>query len=71
MDNIIVLNGKQFLIINEIEVHGMHYIYAGSLEDEKYVLLIEREKDGIKTVQSVTDEEEFELVMSMIAKENS
>lgn len=71
MDNIIELNGKKFLIVSELDVHGYHYIYAGSLEDNKYTLLVEKEENGIKTVESVTDEDEFELIMSIIAKENN
>lgn len=71
MEEIITLNGKQFLIINEIDIYNTHYIYAHSIEDSAYTLLRQSIDNNEKYVESVTDEEEFELVMSMIAKENN
>jgi len=71
MDSIINLNGKEFLICKEIEIYNNHYIYAQSLEDEKYTLLRQTTENGESFVESISDEEEFEMVLSCMGKEES
>ncbi len=66
MDKTIVLDDKEFLICQEINVDNIHYIYCIAIDGDEYTLL--KENDGM--VESVTDIDEFKKVMSMIAKEN-
>lgn len=70
MDRIITLDGKDFLICQELDVNGNHYIYAVSIDDDEYTVLLEYEKDGEMMVRSLTDDDEIKYILNIIAKEN-
>lgn len=70
MDRIITLDGKDFLICQELDVDGKHYIYAVSIDDDEYTVLLEYEKDGEMMVRSLTDDDEIKYILNIIAKEN-
>ena len=71
MDKIIVLDGIDYLICNEINLDGNHYIYAVSTEGNKFTVLKETmEVDG-SYVESLTDENEIKRVLQEIEKENN
>ncbi len=70
MDRIITLDEKEFLICQELDVRGNHYIYAVSIEKDEYTLLIEKKENGVKTVESVTNPDEISEILMIIAKEN-
>lgn len=70
MDRVIELDGKEFLICQELDVDSVHYIYAVSIDEDMYTLLTEVEENGINYVESVTDRDVLNKVMSIIAKKN-
>lgn len=70
MDRIITLDGKDFLICQELDIDNNHYIYAVSLGGEEYTVLLERDVNGEKMVSSVTDADEVKKVLAIIAQEN-
>lgn len=66
MDNIITLDGKDFLICTEFDMESVHYIYGIALDDDSYVLLKEEIENGEKYVESVKDEDTFKKAMTYI-----
>ena len=71
MDKFILLNNEEFLVVRELDVDGIHYIYAISTSTDKYTLLVETDVDGTKMVKSVTDRDELKKVMEIIARGNN
>ena len=70
MDRIIVLDGAEYLICRELEIEGIHYIYAISVADNKYTVLTEYKRNGEAFVESVKDKAVIDKVLSIIAEEN-
>ncbi len=71
MDKFILLNDEEFLVVRELDVDNVHYIYVISTTTDKYTLLVETDNNGTKMVKSVTDRDELKKVMELIAKENN
>lgn len=70
MDRIITLDGKDFLICQELDINGNHYIYAISIDKDEYTVLLEEEINGEKIVRSLTNDDEIKYILNIIAKEN-
>lgn len=70
MDRIIELDGKDYLICQELVVDGKEYIYAASVDEDKCALLVRSVLNGEVFVESVSNDEEFKKVMSIIADKN-
>jgi hypothetical protein len=69
MNEIIMLDGREFLVVERVNFFGYNYIYAYALDDTNdYTILRETVTDGKKFVTSVTDDEEIEEILKMIAK---
>lgn len=69
MNEIIILDGREFLVVERVNFFGYNYIYAYALDDTNdYTVLREIVTDGKKFVTSVTDDEEIEEILKMIAK---
>lgn len=69
MNEIIILDGREFLVVERVNFFGYNYIYAYALDDTNdYTVLRETVTDGKKFVTSVTDDEEIEEILKMIAK---
>ena len=69
MNEIIILDGREFLVVERVNFFGYNYIYAYALDDTNdYTVLRETVADGKKFVTSVTDDEEIEEILKMIAK---
>ena len=71
MDKIIVLNGEDHLICNDLIVDGVNYLYVVSLEGKKFSLLIRKSENGEDTVESVTDENIIKRVLGIIANQEN
>ena len=72
MNEIIILDGREFLVIERVNFFGYNYIYAYALDDtDDYTILKEVVKDGKKFVSSVTDDEEIEEILKMIGNNAS
>ncbi len=71
MNEIIILDGREFLVVERINFFGYNYIYAYALDDtDDYTILKETLKDGKKFVSSVVDDEEIEEILKMIGNSN-
>ena len=72
MNEIIILDGREFLVIERVNFFGYNYIYAYALDDtDDYTTLKEVVKDDKKFVSSVTDDEEIEEILKMIGNNAS
>lgn len=64
------LNGKDFVVIAEIEYNDVNYLYAVSDdEDEEVVLLRESIEDGEEYIESVEDENEYNEILDLLESE--
>lgn len=71
MSDVIVLDNREFLVAKSRVVNGDKYIYAiANDESGDFTLLKETEENGEKFVASVTDNDEVEAVLKIIAKES-
>jgi len=70
--NVITLDGKNYIIISELNINGFDYLYVinEDLEDNSYSVLKRTIKDGMFVVESLTDDEEIEMVFEELAKED-
>ena len=72
MENkIIVLNGEDYLICNDITVDNVNYLYVVSLDGSKHTLLVRKIENGEDTVESVTDEALIKRIFEIIDKEEN
>lgn len=71
MSDVIVLDNREFLVAKRRVVNGDKYIYAiANDESGDFTLLKETEENGENFVASVTDNDEVEAVLKIIAKES-
>ena len=67
-DEIIKLDGEDFLIVARTIYEGKSYIYVNSLIDENNISILEEyEKDGKQVVKSIPDEK-YNLIFNVFAK---
>lgn len=71
MNEIIMLDGLEYVICDELYLDNKHYIYAMSMDDNKYTLLTEQLNNNISTVKSVTDQNEVLRVLDLMNKGNN
>ena len=71
IDKVIVLDGIDYLICNDLVVDNVNYLYAASLDGTKHTLLIRKNENGEDTVESVADENEIKRIFDIIAKEEN
>ena len=71
MDDIIVLDGKEYFIANRINYNNDNYLYVvGEFNsDKEFSVLKETEEFGNVFVESVNDENLVKEILSQIAKE--
>ena len=68
MNKVIVLNGEDYLICNDLVVNNVNYLYVVSLDGLKHSLLVRKIENGEDTVESVTDENEIKRIFDIISK---
>mgnify|MGYP002645278133 CR=1 FL=1 len=67
-DEIIELDGEDYLVVDRIIYEGKNYIYVNSLVNEDDISILEEyEKDGKKVVKSIPDEK-YNLIFNVFAK---
>ena len=67
-DEIIKLDGEDFLVIDRTIYEGKNYIYVSYLNNENDISILEEyEKDGKKVVKSIPDEK-YGLIFNVFAK---
>jgi len=67
-DEIIALDGEDYLVVDRIIYEGKNYIYVNSLVNEDDISILEEyEKDGKKVVKSIPDEK-YNLIFNVFAK---
>ena len=67
-DEIIKLDGEDFLVVERTTYEGRNYIYVNSLVNENDISILEEyEKDGKKVVKSIPDEK-YNLIFNVFAK---
>ncbi len=71
MDDIIVLNNREFLILNKINLNGYNFLYVIATDgSNEFTLLNEYEENGKKMVKSVMDPELIDEILLKIKEEN-
>ena len=71
MNKIIVLNGEEYLICNDIVIDNVNYLYVVSLDGSKFSLLTRQNVNGEDTVESVTDENLVKKILGIIANQEN
>jgi len=67
-DDIITIDNEDYVVVDELDYNGKHYIYIISSEnEEKISILVETEENGEKYIESIP-ETEVELIMSLFAR---
>ena len=67
-NKVIVLDGIDYLICDDIVVDNVNYLYVVSLDGSKHSLLVRKVENGEDTVESVTDENEIKRIFDILAK---
>lgn len=69
--DIVTLDGEDYIINSEVTINGYTYLYVISMNDENNFSILRRTiKDGNAYLESLTDDEEIEMVFEEIAKRN-
>ncbi len=68
----VTLDNIKYIILNKLNINGNEYLYViDSREDNDNISILKKhQKGGIETVESVTDEEELEIVFELLNKQN-
>lgn len=68
----VTLDNIKYIILNKLNINGNEYLYViDSREDNDNISILKKyQKGGIETVESVTDEEEIEIVFELLNKQN-
>ncbi len=71
MEDIIILDGMEFLILDKINLSGINFLYVIATDgSNKFTLLNEYEENGKIMVKSVTDKEIIEEVFRKMNERN-
>ncbi len=70
-NKVIVLDGIDYLICNDLVVDNVNYLYVVSLDGAKYTLLERKTENGIDIVESVTDENLIKKILGIIANQEN
>lgn len=71
MEEILTIDGRDFLVANRINYNNNNYIYVIAADESKDVTLLkEFSKEDSLYIESVTDEVEFKAVMEAIITNN-
>lgn len=67
----ITINGFDFIITKELDFNNNHYMLAIDEKGEDTIVVLKQNIiNGIETVESVTDDDEIELVFELLNKQN-
>ena len=67
----ITINGFDFIITKELDFNNNHYMLAIDEKGEDTIAFLKQNIiNGIETVESVTDDDEIELVFELLNKQN-
>ena len=67
----ITINGFDFIITKELDFNNNHYMLAIDEKGEDTIAVLKQNIiHGIETVESVTDDDEIELVFELLNKQN-
>ena len=67
-DEILTLDGEEFVVVDELVYENKKYLYVNSLKNEQDIAILEEyEKDGKKVVKSVEDSK-FDTLVNLFAK---
>lgn len=67
----ITINGFDFIITNEIDFNGNHYMLAIDEAGENTITVLkQRYVDGVEFVDTVNDDDELELVFELIKEQS-
>lgn len=71
MDRVLVLNGEDYLVCNELTMNNKNYIFAVSVDNNRFTVLEKRTTENGFVVESLKDPEEVKAVITEISKENN
>ena len=67
----ITINGFDFIITKELDFNNNHYMLAIDEKGEDTIAVLKQNIiNGIETVESVTDDDDIELVFELLNKQN-
>ena len=67
----ITINGFDFIITKELDFNNNHYMLAIDEKGEDTIVVLKQNIiNGIETVESVTDDDDIELVFELLNKQN-
>ena len=68
----VTLDNIKYIILNKLNINGNEYLYViySREVNDNISILKKHQKGGIETVESVTDEEELEIVFELLNKQN-
>ena len=68
----ITINGFDFIITKELDFNGNHYMVAIDENGANTLAILKQSfEDGKEVVESVTDEEELEMVFELMKREEN
>lgn len=68
----ITIQGFDFIIAQELDFNGNHYMVAIDEKGEDTITILKQKiKDGKEFVESVTDDDELEMIFELIKRENN
>ena len=66
MEDILILDNREFLIIKEVSYNDANYIYVVATDGTNDIAFLKESiEDGIKYVTSITDKEELKIVTNL------
>lgn len=68
-EEIIELNGKDYLITNKLIHNNKTYYYISEVNSSNMALVFESIKDGESYLESLTDIKEIELILALMLKD--
>ena len=67
----ITINGFDFIITKEIDFNNNHYMLAIDEKGEDTIAILKQKIiNGVETVESVTEDDEIEMVFELLRQEN-
>lgn len=68
MNKVIILDNEEYLILNDLMLDGINYLYVISLDGKKYTILKREITGDSDTVESVKDESTIKKVLETVSE---
>ena len=68
MEEYFELDGKKYIITNEIEENGNIYYYLSNEDDMYDVMIKKSKKEDLETIYPLEDDKEFDFAVDLLRK---